>query len=201
MRTLYRAILMGRVGSRRLDSIPDLSKQVKNSFATTKFSSKIHPNVFGIDRGSGTLGGKPFGEPLDGRSLEAKSSTVKCVTEMVTQEYVIRFAMQAAETMNALALFGRLHDKAEVDINALIALSSLAGRRGRLVGFVELGNKANRAVIDLGGVSQVGYANGVLVHVNNTARMRVPEALMPYNAEGLTSQVVYLPSDIFIQVV
>jgi hypothetical protein len=104
--------------------------------AATKFSSKVHPNVFGIDRGSGTLGGKPFGELLDGRSLGAKGSTVNCVTEMVTQEYVTCFAMQAAEVANALAVLGRLHDKAEVERNTLIALSSLAGRRVRLVGIV-----------------------------------------------------------------
>jgi hypothetical protein len=103
--------------------------------AATKFSSKVHPNVFGIDRGSGTLGCKPFGELLDGRSLGAKGSTVNGVTEMVTQ-YVKCFAMQAAEVANALAVLGRLHDKAEVERNTLIALSSLAGRRVRLVGIV-----------------------------------------------------------------
>ena len=70
-------------------------------FATkTEFVRSLHKitmNTFGIDRGASNLGGKPFGEPLDGRSLGAKSSTLKCVTEMVTQEYVTRFAMQAAE--------------------------------------------------------------------------------------------------------
>jgi hypothetical protein len=44
--------------------------------------------------------------------------------------------MQAAEATNALAVLRGLHDKAEVDRNTLIALSSLAGRSGRLVGFV-----------------------------------------------------------------
>jgi hypothetical protein len=85
--------------------------------ATTKFSCKVHSNVFGIDRGSGTLAGKPLSEPLDRKSLAAKISTVKCVTvmvtqekcvtDMVTQEYVTRFAMQAAEATNALAVVGR----------------------------------------------------------------------------------------------
>jgi hypothetical protein len=54
--------------------------------------------------------------------------------------------------------------------------------------------------MDLGGYRQVGYTNSVLVHVTNTARMHVPEALMPNDAEGLTSQVVGLPSEIFIRV-
>jgi hypothetical protein len=196
-----RAHFGGRVGSRRLDCVPGLSKQVKDFFAATKVSSKVHPNVFGIDHGSSTLGGKPFGEPLDWRSLGAKSGTVKCVTKMVTQEYVARFAMQAAEATNAFAVLGRLHDKAEVDRNTLIALSSLACRRGRLVSFVQLRLEVNRAVIDLGGDRQVGYANSVLVHVTNTARMHVSEALMPNDAEGRTSQVVDLPSDIFLRVV
>jgi hypothetical protein len=86
MGTLDVPTLMGRVGSRRLDCVPGLSKQVKDFLAATKFSSKIHPNVFGIDRGSGTVGSKPFGEPLNGRSLGAKGSIVKYVTEMVTSE-------------------------------------------------------------------------------------------------------------------
>ena len=87
-------ILMGRVGDRRFDCLSRLGKQVKDFLAATKFSAKIHPNIFGIDRWSGAL----CGEPLDGRSFGAKSTTVKeYVTEMVTQEYVPRFAMQAAE--------------------------------------------------------------------------------------------------------
>jgi hypothetical protein len=76
METLDGPILMGRVGNRRLDCVPGLSKQVKDFLAATKFSSKVHPNVFGIDRGSGTLGGKPFSESLDGRSLRANNSIV-----------------------------------------------------------------------------------------------------------------------------
>jgi hypothetical protein len=44
--------------------------------------------------------------------------------------------MQAAGATNALAVLKTLHDNAEVDRNTLIALSSLAGERGRLVGFV-----------------------------------------------------------------
>jgi hypothetical protein len=138
MGTLDGSILMGRVGSRRLDYVPALSKQVKSFLPATKFSSKVHPNVFGIDRGFGTLSGKPFGEPLNGRSLGAKSSSVNCVTKMVTQEYVLRFAMQATETTNALAVLGRLPDKAEVDRNTLIALSSLAGRKLDLLALCSL---------------------------------------------------------------
>jgi hypothetical protein len=198
MGTLDMPFLMGQVGSRRLDCVPGLSKQVKYLLAATQFSSKVHPNAFGIDRGSGTLGGKPFVEPLDGRSLEAKSSTVRRFTEKVMQEYVTCFAMQAAEATNALPVLEGLHDRAEVEINTLFALSCRAGRRGRLISFVEVGVEANRAVIDLGGDRQVGYANSVLVHATNTARMHVTETLMPNNAEGLTSQVADLPSDIFI---
>jgi hypothetical protein len=135
MGTLDEPILMGRVGSRRLDYVPSLSKQVKDLLVATKFPSKGHPNTFGIDRKSGALSGKPFAEPVDGRSHGAKGSAVMCATEMVTQENVARFAMQAAEATNAHVIFGGLHDKAEVDRNILIALSSLAGRRGRLVCF------------------------------------------------------------------
>jgi hypothetical protein len=82
---------------------------------------------------------------------------MKCVTGMVKQEYVTRFAMQAAETTNALAIFGGLHDKAEVDRNTLIALSILADRSGRLVGFVELGLEA-----DTVGQSSISVAIGKL---------------------------------------
>jgi hypothetical protein len=120
---------------------------------------------------------------------------------MVTQEFVTRFAMQAAKATIALAVFGGLHDNTEVDRNTLIALSSLAGRSGRLVGFVELGLEADRAVIDLGGDRQLWYSNSVLVHVTYTARMHVSKALVPNDAKGLASQVVDLPSDVLIRVV
>jgi hypothetical protein len=86
--TLDRPILMGQVGRNRLDCVPGLSKQVKDFLAATKFPSKVNPNIFGINSRSGALGGKPFGKPFDGRSLGAKSSTVKCGTEMVTQEFM-----------------------------------------------------------------------------------------------------------------
>jgi ABC-type molybdate transport system ATPase subunit len=115
-------------------------------------------------------------------TLGAKSSTIERVTEMVTQDYVTRFAMQAANATNALAVLGRKHDKAEVDRNALIHL------------------EANRVVINLSCDKQVGYANSVLVHVTNTARMHVPEALIPNYVEGLTNQVADLPTFIFIRV-
>ncbi len=57
----------------------------------------------------------------------------------------------------SLAIVGRLHDKSKVDGNALIDLSSLAGRRWRVVGFVKLGLVAVRALIDLGGDRRVAY--------------------------------------------
>jgi hypothetical protein len=47
---------------------------------------------------------------LDGRSLGAKISAVKCVAEMVRQEYVTRFAIPAAEATNTPAIFGGLHE-------------------------------------------------------------------------------------------
>jgi GTP1/Obg family GTP-binding protein len=140
MRTLEGPNLMGRLWSRRLDDVSGLRKQVKDFSAATKFSSEVHPNVFGIDRGSGTLG--------------AKSSTVKRVTEMVTmvtKEYVRRFAMQAADATNALAVLGRLLDKVEVDRNTLIALSRPAGRNGKLVDFEKLRLEVDPTGINLGG--------------------------------------------------
>ncbi len=74
---------------------------------------------------------------------------------MVAQEYVTSLVMQTAEATNALAILGGLHDKAEVDRNTLIALSSLAGRRGRLVGFVK--REVDRIVIDPNGNRQAGW--------------------------------------------
>jgi hypothetical protein len=66
---------------------------------------------------------------------------------------------------------------------------------------VELGLEAERAVINLGGDRQTRYPNSVLVHVTNTTRMHMPEALMPKDAKCLSSQVVDLQRDIFIRVV
>jgi hypothetical protein len=71
-RTLGGPILMKRVGSRRLDCVPRLSKLGEDFLAATKPPSKIHPNIFGIGRRSGTLGGKPPSEPLDGWSEEPR---------------------------------------------------------------------------------------------------------------------------------
>jgi hypothetical protein len=65
-------ILMGQVVNCWLDCVPYLSKDVKHFLAATQFPSKVHPNIFGIGHRSGALGDKPFGEPLDGRSLRAK---------------------------------------------------------------------------------------------------------------------------------
>ena len=38
--------------------------------------------------------------PIGGRNLGAKSSAVECLSVMVTQEYVTRFVIQAAEAPN-----------------------------------------------------------------------------------------------------
>jgi hypothetical protein len=69
---------------------------------------------------------------LDGRSLGAKSSSVKRAAEKVTQVYVTRFAMRAAEVTDTLAIFGRLHH--------------------RVASYLE----ADRTVIDPGGDRKVG---------------------------------------------
>jgi hypothetical protein len=73
----------------------------------------------------------------------------------------------------------------------MIALSSLAGRRSRLVSFMELGLEADRTVIDLGGDGQVWYPNSVIVHSTNTARRRVSEALVPHDAKVLSQYATY----------
>jgi hypothetical protein len=137
-------ILTRRVWSRRVDCVPCPSKYVKVSLAATKFPSRIRANAFGINRRSGAPDVKSCGEPFDGRSLGAKSTTVNRVTGVVAREYVTYFAMQAAKAADALAILGRLHDKSKVDRNTLIALSSFAGRRGRLIGFVDLGLDRSR---------------------------------------------------------
>jgi ribosomal protein S17E len=99
---------------------------------------------------------------LDRRSLGAKSSAVKRVAEMVTQEYVARFTMQAAEAKNTLAISGGLRDKSKVDRNTVIAVL-----RAEKVGFMEVGLEADRTLIDSGGGRQAGYPNSVLVHVTS----------------------------------
>jgi hypothetical protein len=38
---------------RMVNCVPYLSKQVEDFLAATEFPSKIHPNIFGIDRKSG----------------------------------------------------------------------------------------------------------------------------------------------------
>jgi hypothetical protein len=82
-------------------------------------------------------------------------------------------------------------------VDTSIALSRLVGSKGRLVGFVKLDLEADRTVIDLGGDRQVGYPNSVLVHATNTARMHVPEPLVPNmrrasRGKWLTCQVTSL---------
>jgi hypothetical protein len=54
-------------------------------------------------------------------------------------------------------LHEKLHDKFNVERNNLIALNSLAGSRGRLVGFAKLGLEADRKVIDLGGLRRASW--------------------------------------------
>jgi hypothetical protein len=84
----------------------------------------------------------------------------------------------------------------------LIALSRLAGRRGRLVDFVRLlGLEADRIIIDVGGDSQVGNPDNALVHVTDTARMHVSKMLLPNDMKSLMDQVVDFPNDIVIRVV
>jgi hypothetical protein len=134
---------------------------------------------------------------LDGRSLGAKSCAAKRAAEMVTEDYITNFAMQAAEVTST----EDLPNISKVERNTLIALNSLAGRTDRIVGFVKLGLKADRRLIDLGCDRQVGYSHRVLVRVTDTARVHVSEALVPNDAKGLTSRVVDLLSDIIIWVV
>jgi hypothetical protein len=47
--------------------------------------------------------------------------------------------------------------KIQVDRKTLIALISLAVRRGRLVAFVKLGLEVDRTLLDQGGDRQAGY--------------------------------------------
>jgi hypothetical protein len=97
------------------------------------------------------------------------------VAKMVTQEHVIRFVIVGRlnfiiKLVIRFAIVGRLHYRTKVKGNTSIALSSLAGRAGRLVNFVKLSLEADRTLIDLGGDRQLGYLNSVLGHVTDTAR-------------------------------
>jgi hypothetical protein len=56
MGTLDGPIMMGQLGSHRLDCVACLSKEVKDFLAATKFFSTVHPNIFGSARRSGTIG-------------------------------------------------------------------------------------------------------------------------------------------------
>ncbi len=92
--------------------------------------------------------------------------------------------MQVAEAKNTLAICGRLHDKSKVYSNALIAFGSLAGRRGRLVGFVKLVLRQIEQLSISGAIGKLGTPTSVLVHVTDTVRKHVSETMVGEGSYG-----------------
>jgi hypothetical protein len=76
--------------------------------------------------------------PLDGGSLGAKSSSVKRVAEKVTQEYVTRFVMRAAEVTDTPVIFGRLHHRVALTLRQIgqFLISVAIGKLGTPIAYL-----------------------------------------------------------------
>jgi hypothetical protein len=66
-----------------------------------------------------------------------------------------------------------LHHEAEINRDALIALSSAS------IGLAELGLKADRALVEFSGNWELGNPSCVPMKVRNTTRVHVAKPLMP----------------------
>jgi hypothetical protein len=125
---------------------------------------------------------QPTIEEVDRGAFVAEGFTVEGTTMMVNDKAIARFAIEAFQTIDPVTVIRLLDDEAKINRDALIAHGGMTGIGETTVSTMQLGTSTDGTVVELGGDGDLGDTEGVSMKVRNTARVKVPEALMPENA-------------------
>jgi hypothetical protein len=121
---------MRRIGCRRLNVITSTSKQTDNVIASTKFTAEIETNITIRGRSREAVKCEPSIEKINRWGFRSKTPTEKHTTEVIDQYAVTSLAMNATKSLDTVGIGRRvLDDKAKIDGDTLVALSSSTGRR------------------------------------------------------------------------
>jgi hypothetical protein len=107
------AILMGRVRAGKLDLITEISESGADFVALAEFTATIHTNIF-VGAG-GRIVGEPLVEPVHRGGLGSEGTTKDATTEVVSDENVTGFAIEADQVVESSGSFAPLDHESEID--------------------------------------------------------------------------------------
>ena len=120
-------IMMRRIGCSRFDSIARLFKQINDFGTKTKFTTEIKSHIFVRNILGKAMLYKPTVKEIDGQSFGAKTFTIQHAAEMIGNEAITCFTINAFEAMETTRVRGALDNKAKINGNTLITDSHMMG--------------------------------------------------------------------------
>jgi hypothetical protein len=115
--------LVRRIRSSRFHGVPGFFKERANFSASTKFATKVHPDILIGRVFAAAMLSEPTINEINGRGFAAKGLTIERATLVIGDEHVTAFPIVPKETLQAFAILGGLNDEPDINRDALIAFS------------------------------------------------------------------------------
>jgi hypothetical protein len=171
---------MRGVGSGGLNNIAGVGKQLNNVIAAAKFTTKIKANIAVRGRNRETIQSQPRIQKFNWWSLGRKALAKEHATEMVNDETIASFTIEATKTLDTRAVSTRiLDDEAKIDGNALVTLRSTSRISNRTSSLVQFGLGTNWTGIKWTGLWYCRNTESELVCLSQTTSMDMAKALVP----------------------
>ena len=187
--TLARAILLatGRAGD--LYVVPILFEKLDDSRAAAEFSTTIESGIHvGKLRG---IGSKPAVEPFDRGSFGVETFGVDCATEVISEENVACFAVDAFEGIVAVLVLRFLNHKAEINGKALVSVGGFHACCSRSIRVAELGFQAGRAIDGFIDVMKFWDTFDELVGGGKATKVEVAKPMVPQEGQSIAIERIH----------
>jgi hypothetical protein len=189
VRAFAGAGLMGQISSSGFNGVASFLEKRANITATTKFTTKIHPNIFISDVLATAMLCEPAIDEIERWWFIAKGLTIKGTTLVIREKNIAAFTIEPKQTLHTLRIVGFLDDESNIDGNALITDGGTAriGFTTSMLGELFLSADGTRAQL---GVSngQFWKPNDMLLECVHTSRVKMPKSVMPKDPMLLSSQ-------------
>jgi hypothetical protein len=177
---LRQAVLVRRVGGSWFYGEACVFEKLDDLATVAKFASFVEAYVLVRNRLVETMLYEPAVQKVEWRGLGAKGFAVVGARVVVRNQAVAGLAVEANQTIETRWVGqGLLNHEAEINRDALIALSSVARVRSASIGLTELGLKADWALVEFSGNWELGDPSCVPMKIRNTTRVHVAKPLMP----------------------
>ena len=147
MGTLTRPILMGGIGTSKLDLISKIGESVANLVTFTEFTTTIHAYIF-VGASSGGIVSEPTVKPIDRRSFGSERASENTATVVISDEDVTCLTIEANEIIETFGVAAPLDHERKIDRKALKAYGGNHDGIGTTGSLAEFSGEANCTIVD-----------------------------------------------------